>query len=85
MVPLLPSSTGEPTMIALSAVRPGSAVRIRKLEGQPELCLRLREMGFCEDSVIRCLQASPSCVCLIQHSRVGLSSQIARQILVEPV
>jgi ferrous iron transport protein A len=72
-------------MIALSAVRPGSSVRVLKLEGQPEVCHRLREMGFCENSVVRCLQAGPACICQIQHARVGLSSQLARQILVEPV
>jgi len=72
-------------MVALSKVRPGLSVRVLKLEGQPELCHRLREMGFCENSVIRCLQASPACVCQIQQSRIGLSAQLAHQILVEPV
>jgi Fe2+ transport system protein FeoA len=72
-------------MTNLSAVRPGSSVRVLKLEGQPEVCHRLREMGFAENSVIRCLQSGPSCVCQIKHSRVGLSGQLARQILVEPL
>ncbi len=72
-------------MTTLSAVRPGSAVRVLKLEGQPEICRRLREMGFCENSVVRCVQAGACCVCQIQHARVGLSSQLARQIVVEPV
>lgn len=72
-------------MVSLSAVRPGSSVRVLKLEGQPDLCHRLREMGFCENSVIRCVQASPACVCQVQQARVGLSSQLARQILVEPL
>jgi hypothetical protein len=40
-------------------------------------------MGLCENSVVRCLQGGNSCVCQIQHSRVGLSGQIASQILVE--
>lgn len=72
-------------MTTLSAVRPGSSVRVLKLEGQPDVCHRLREMGFSENSVIRCLQVGPSCVCQIQHARVGLSGQLARQILVEPL
>ena len=72
-------------MVSLSTVRPGSAVRGKKLEGQPEVCSRLREMGFCENSVIRCLQAGSCCVCQIQHARVGLSGQLARQIIVEPI
>jgi ferrous iron transport protein A len=70
-------------MTALNAVRPGASVRVLKLEGRPEVCNRLREMGFCEDSVVRCLQSGAACICQIQHSRVGLSSQLARQIWVE--
>lgn len=72
-------------MTTLSSVRPGAAVRVKKLDGQPELCHRLREMGFGENSVVRCLQSGASCVCMVQHARVGLSSRLARQILVEPV
>lgn len=72
-------------MTNLSAVCPGSSVRILRLEGQPELCSRLREMGFSENSVVRCLQTGAACICQIRHSRVGLSGQLARQILVEPV
>ena len=72
-------------MTALSSVRPGSSVRILKLEGQPEVCSRLREMGFTENAVVRCLQGGGGLVCQIRHARVGLSSQLAQQILVEPV
>lgn len=72
-------------MTSLSSVRPGASVRVLKLEGQPDVCHRLREMGFTENSVIRCVQAGAACICQIQHARVGLSSQLARQILVEPL
>lgn len=71
-------------MTYLNAVRPGSSVRVLKLEAKPELCHRLREMGFAENAIVRCLQAGPSCVCQIQHARVGLSGQLAGQIVVEP-
>lgn len=72
-------------MTTLSSVRPGASVRVLKLDGQPDVCRRLREMGFGENSVIRCLQSGPQCICMVQHARVGLSSQLARQIFVEPV
>lgn len=72
-------------MVSLNAVRPGSRVRVLRLEGQSDTCRRLREMGFHESSEIRCLQNSPACICMIHHTRVGLSAQLARQILVEPV
>ncbi len=72
-------------MTALSAVRPGSSVRVLRLEGQSDVCQRLREMGFTENAVIRCVQSGPSCICQIQHARVGLSQALAGQIIVEPV
>lgn len=71
-------------MTALNSVRPGSSVRVLRLDGKPDICRRLREMGFCENSVVRCVQSGSACVCLIQHARVGLCGQLARQILVEP-
>ncbi len=72
-------------MTALATVRPGASVRIRKLDAQPEVCNRLREMGFCENSVVRCLQTGASCVCQIRHAKIGLSGQLAAAILVEPL
>jgi Fe2+ transport system protein FeoA len=72
-------------MTALSTVRPGSSVRVLALRGEDALCRRLREMGFAENSVVRCLQSGAACVCQVQHSRVGLSGQLAASILVEPV
>jgi ferrous iron transport protein A len=71
-------------MTVLSAVRAGASVRVLRLEGRPEVCHRLREMGFCENSVIRCVQSGAACICQIQHARVGLSQQLARHIVVEP-
>lgn len=71
-------------MTTLSTVRPGASVRVKKLEGRPELCHRLREMGFSENSVVRCLQSGPACICQIQHCRIGISTQLACQIFVEP-
>ena len=72
-------------MITLSTVPPGSNVRVLKLEAEEALCLRLREMGFSENSVVRCLQSGAACICQIQHARVGLSSQLASRIYVEPL
>ena len=72
-------------MISLSSVSPGSSVRVVRLDGKPDLICRLRELGLGENSVLRCLQTSGGCVCQIQHTRVGLSAQLAQSILVEPL
>ena len=71
-------------MIALNTVRPGANVRIRRLDASPEVSTRLREMGFCENATVRCLQSGAACVCLVQHCRVALGAQLAQLILVEP-
>ena len=71
-------------MTTLQSVRPGAKVKVLKLDVQPEICCRLREMGFAENSVIRCVQSGAAMVCQIQHARVGLSQQLAAQIYVEP-
>jgi ferrous iron transport protein A len=71
-------------MTTLKTVRAGAKVRVLKLDAQPDMCRRLREMGFCENSVIRCVQNGSALVCQIQHARVGLSEQLAARILVEP-
>ena len=72
-------------MTTLSAVRPGANVRVLKLDADEGLSVRLREMGFTENSVVRCVQSGAACICQIQHARVGLSSQLAERIYVEPL
>lgn len=71
-------------MTTLKTVRPGARVKVTKLDAKPEICCRLREMGFAENSVIRCIQSGTALVCQIQNARVGLSHQLAAQIYVEP-
>lgn len=72
-------------MTTLSTVRPGSQVRVLKLEAEEALCHRLREMGFAENAVVHCVQSGAACICRIQHARVGLSSRLASRIYVEPL
>ena len=72
-------------MTTLSTVRPGSNVRVLKLDADEGISHRLREMGFAENSVVRCVQSGAACVCQIQHARVGLSSQLASRIYLEPL
>jgi Fe2+ transport system protein FeoA len=61
------------------------AVRIRQLCASPQVADRLREIGFCEDQIVRLLTAHTNIICLVCNTRLALSSQIAETILVEPV
>jgi Fe2+ transport system protein FeoA len=69
----------------LNRVRAGLAVRIRQLCAAPELAGRLREIGFCEDRIIKLLTSHNNIICLVCNTRLALSEQLAQTILVEPV
>jgi ferrous iron transport protein A len=69
----------------LSCARIGVAVRIRKLCATPELQARLREIGFCEDQVIRLLTSHSNFICQVCNTRLAISAQLAQLIMVEPV
>jgi ferrous iron transport protein A len=69
----------------LSEVRPGTRCRIKQLLAAPELALRLRELGFCEEQQIRLLTQERTMICQVCNARLGISAQLAEAILVEPI
>ena len=69
----------------LSCVRAGVAVRIKQLCAAPEVQDRLRELGFCEDQIIRLLTNQTNFICQVCNARLAISEQLARLIMVEPV
>lgn len=75
----------QPLLCALSQIGVGTAVRIKQLEGCPEMSQRLREMGVCEEQDIKVLLKQSSLVCKVCNVRVGLSAKLADHILVEAV
>jgi Fe2+ transport system protein FeoA len=81
------SSSGEPAceLCPLSRVQTGIAVRVRQLLASPEVQSRLRELGFCEDQVIRLITNRTGFICQVCNSRLALSEQMASLILVEPL
>jgi Fe2+ transport system protein FeoA len=80
-------SSGEPAckLCPLSRVQTGIAVRVRQLLAAPEVQSRLRELGFCEDQVIRLITNRTGFICQVCNSRLALSEQMASLILVEPL
>ena len=70
-------------MTTLDTLPTGGAGRIRKLNGASDSCNRLREMGFAENAVVRCLREGRPLLCQVQHSRVGISQELAHQVLIE--
>jgi len=59
----------------------GTRVRIRHLASRPEISARLRELGFCENAVVRCVtKGHGNIICEVYNTRVGLDSGLARRI-----
>jgi len=69
----------------LNRVKAGVAVRIKQLCASPQVADRLREIGFCEDQIVKLLTAHTNIICIVCNTRLALSSQIAETILVEPL
>ena len=69
----------------LSRVQAGVAVRIKQLCASPDLQNRLRELGFCEDQIIRLLTSQTNFICQVCNARLAISEQLAKIILVEPL
>lgn len=75
----------QPFMCPLSHVRAGTSVRIKQLTAAPEVKHRLREMGFCEEQKIRLLAQQANIICQVCNVRLGISTQLAEKIIVEPI
>ena len=58
-------------------------VRIKAIEGEPGVCQRLREMGFCEFAEIRKVSEGGPLICHVCGVKVILSRYLAKNILVE--
>jgi Fe2+ transport system protein FeoA len=78
------SNCGRP-LCPLNRVKVGLAVRIKQLCTSAETADRLREIGFCEDRIVKLLTSHSNVICLVCNARLALSDQLAQTILVEPV
>lgn len=71
------------SLLSLLDVPVGKRVYVRHLTSRPEVCVRLREIGFCENAVIRCVARNNVClICEVCNTRFGLNTAVASKILV---
>jgi ferrous iron transport protein A len=71
--------------LPLSKLPTGVPGRVAELSGQADSCQRLREMGFCESTVIQKIAGKGMLICQLCGMRVALSDRAAQQIVIEPV
>ncbi len=72
-----------PQRMRLTELPVGAAGRVCELAGQPELCQRLREIGFCESAVIEKISGEKTLICQLCQTRIALSDRAAQHIVVE--
>ena len=61
----------------------GKKLSVRHLSSYPDVCIRLRELGFCENAMIRCLSRNSVClICEVCNTRIGLNMAVASKIFV---
>lgn len=75
----------EKSMISLTQIPVGRFARIHRLESHPDVSFRLREMGFCENAVVRLVvNEEGNLICEICNTRIGLNHSVADDIIVSP-
>ena len=72
------------SLCPLNLIRAGMAVRIKQLRAPEEMSQRLREIGFCEEQVIRLITSQANFICQVCNSRLAISADLAQLIFVEP-
>ncbi len=74
-----------PAVCPLSQVKAGTLVCIKQLGTAPAVTERLREMGLGEQQRIRLISRHSNLICQVCNARLGISEQLADNILVEPL
>ena len=72
-----------PKRMTLTELPIGATGRVCALAGEPNVCARLRELGFCESAVIERISGKKTLLCQICGTRIALSERTADYIVVE--
>ncbi len=73
------------SLCPLSQVQAGAVVCIKQLSTSPDVTGRLRELGLGEEQKIKLLSRQANFICQVCNARLGISEQLAKNILVEPL
>lgn len=71
--------------VPLSRLPTGTEARVERLDGEAEVCQRLREIGFCESAVISRVGGEHTLVCQVCGTRIALHRLLAEGIHVAPL
>jgi Fe2+ transport system protein FeoA len=82
---LLEGQCAGPRLCPLSRVQEGALVCIKQLATEPGVTDRLRELGFCEEQIIKLVARETNYICQVCNARLGISKALAESIFVEAV
>ena len=83
----LASSSVEPMAsvpVSLAQLRAGTMARVHAAHLAMEDCALLRALGLTERCLLRVCKAGEPCIVQVRQTRIGLSRELARGILVIP-
>jgi ferrous iron transport protein A len=69
--------------VTLNEVAVNCDVRISELSGPA--CERLRDLGFCEEILLRKISNGRNLICHVCGAKMAISRELAEQVLVSPV
>ena len=71
------------SLLSLLEAPIGKRVYVQHLTSYPDVCVRLRELGFCDNAMVRCLaRNSDRLICEVCNTRIGLNTAVASKIFV---
>lgn len=82
---LPPFTDTQSGLLPLCQLSQGCAGMVRELGGTQSMNLRLRELGFSESARVTKISGRSTVVCDVCGTRLALSHDLARTILVQPV
>lgn len=79
------SHSDNPEVLPLCQLTVGMVGMVRQLGGTHSMNLRLRELGFSESARVTKISGRSTVICDVCGTRLALSHELARTILVQPV
>ena len=87
--PVVPSrsrkiSASNPAPVSLAQLQPGTMARMHAAHLTQQDCALLRALGLSDRCLLRVCKAGEPCIVQVRATRIGLSRELARSILVIP-